>query len=187
LADVALAVELLTVTAIRIGNIHSIELDKHLRKYRNRYVLYFTEAEVKNRQRLQFSLPDETCKLIDWYLKDVRPLRLKGVSDALFIGEDGISPKAKNTLSLQIKETIWDFTGLTVNPHLFRHVMAYAYLNENPGAYQVLRLIFGHKSVDTTVNSYSGAETKSAQAHFDRMVQTLREKNYASSPKRRSR
>jgi site-specific recombinase XerD len=187
LADVALAVELLTVTAIRIGNIHSIELEKHLRKYRNRYVLYFTETEVKNRQRLQFSLPDETCKLIDWYLKDVRPLRLKGVSDALFIGEDRISPKAKNTLSLQIKETIWDFTGLTVNPHLFRHVMAYAYLNENPGAYQVLRLIFGHKSVDTTVNSYSGAETKSAQAHFDRMVQTLREKSYASSLKRRGR
>jgi site-specific recombinase XerD len=105
----------------------------------------------------------------------------------LFVGEDGVSPKAQNTLSLQIKDTIKHYTGLTVNPHLFRHIMAYAYLNENPGAYQVLRLIYGHKSVETTVNSYSGAETKSAQAHFDKVVHDLREKHHAPAPKRQKR
>ena len=76
---------------------------------------------------------------------------------------------------------------LRMNPHLFRHIMAYAYLNENPGAYQVLRLIFGHKSVETTVNSYSGAETKSAQAHFDKVIHDLREKHHAPLPKRQKR
>ena len=187
LADVAIAVELLTMTGVRMGNLQSTQLDKHLRKYRNRYVLNYAQGEVKNDQRLQFTLPEETCKLIDWYLKDIRPKRLKGVSDALFIGEDGVSPKAQNTLSLQIKDTIKHYTGLTVNPHLFRHIMAYAYLNENPGAYQVLRLIYGHKSVETTVNSYSGAETKSAQAHFDKVVHDLREKHHAPAQKRQKR
>jgi len=51
----------------------------------------------------------------------------------------------------------------------------------------VLRLIYGHKSVETTVNSYSGAETKSAQAHFDKVVHDLREKHHAPAPKRQKR
>jgi site-specific recombinase XerD len=186
LADVAVAVELLTMTGIRMGNLHSTLLDKNLRKYRNRYVLSYAQEEVKNTQRLQFTLPEDTCKLLDWYLEDIRPKRLKGPSDALFIGEDGVSPKAQNTLSLQIKDTVKHYTGLVVNPHLFRHIMAYAYLNENPGAYQVLRLIYGHKSVETTVNSYSGAETKSAQAHFDKVVQDLRDKQPAPKGRKRS-
>ena len=185
LADVAVAIELLTITGIRMGNLHSTLLDKNLQKYRNCYVLSYAQEEVKNTQRLQFTLPEDTCKLIDWYLKDIRPKRIKGPSDALFIGEDGISPKAQNTLSLQIKDTIKHYTGLVVNPHLFRHIMAYAYLNENPGAYQVLRLIFGHKSVETTVNSYSGAETKSAQAHFDKVVQDLRDKKPTQKGRKR--
>ena len=187
LADVAVAIELLTMTGVRMGNLQSTQLDRHLRKYRNRYVLCYAQGEVKNDQRLQFTLPEETCKLIDWYLKDIRPKRLKGVSDNLFVGDDGVSAKAQNTLSLQIKDTIRQYTGLVVNPHLFRHIMAYAYLNENPGAYQVLRLIFGHKSVDTTVTSYSGAETKSAQAHFDKVVHDLRTRHDVPAPKRQKR
>jgi len=185
LSDVAIAIELLTITGIRMSNLYSTLLDKNLRKYRNCYVLSYSQEEVKNSQRLQFTLPDDTCKLVDWYLKDVRPKRLKGSSDALFVGEDGVSPKSKNTLSLQIKVTIRKYTGLVVNPHLFRHIMAYAYLNENPGAYQVLRLIYGHKSVETTVNSYSGAETKSAQAHFDKVVQSLRAKSLKPNGRKR--
>ena len=61
-----------------------------------------------------------------------------------------------------------------MNPHLFRHAMAYVYLNANPGGYQVMRLMLGHKSLNTTVSSYSGAETKSAQAHFDKLIRDLR-------------
>ncbi len=174
LGDMALAIELLIITGVRIGNLRSTLLGLNLRKFRNRYVLTYASLEVKNRERLQFDLPAETCALIDWYLKDIRPQRLKGITDALFIGEDGISAKAKNTLSQQIIETVKHYTGLTMNPHLFRHAIANVYLNANPGAYQVMRLILGHKSLDTTINAYSGAETKSAHAHFDKLIHELR-------------
>jgi site-specific recombinase XerD len=187
LADMAVAIELLLMTAIRIGNLQATKLDINLKKYRNRYILTYAQDEVKNSNRLQFDLPDETCRLIDWYLTDIRPQRLKGPSDYLFIGEDGTSAKAKNTLAGQISKTVKDYTGLTMNPHLFRHAMAYIYLNENPGGYQVMRLILGHKSLNTTVSAYSGAETKSAQAHFDKLVYDLRDRHQPTTKRRSKR
>lgn len=184
LADMAIAIELLLMTAIRIGNLQSTKLDVNLKKYRNRYILTYAQDEVKNSNRLQFELPVETCNLIDWYLTEIRSQRLKGPSDYLFIGEDGVSAKAKNTLASQIAKIVKAYTGLTMNPHLFRHAMAYIYLNENPGGYQVMRLILGHKSLDTTVSAYSGAETKSAQAHFDKLVYELRDRHQPIAKKR---
>lgn len=187
LADMAVAVELLLMTAIRISNLQATKLDINLKKYRNRYILTYSQDEVKNSNRLQFNLPDETCRLIDWYLTQIRPQRLKGSSDFLFIGEDGISAKTKNTLAHQISKTVKAYTGLTMNPHLFRHAMAYIYLNENPGGYQVMRLILGHKSLNTTVSAYSGAETKSAQAHFDQLVYDLRDRHQPNKARRRTK
>jgi hypothetical protein len=174
LADMAVAIELLIITGVRIGNLRTTLIDVNLRKYRNRFILTYASHEVKNEERLQFELPDSTCSLLNWYLKDIRPQRLKGISDALFIGEDGLSPKGKSTFGVQITQTVKHYTGLKMNPHLFRHAMAYVYLNANPGGYQVMRLMLGHKSLNTTVSSYSGAETKSAQAHFDKLIRDLR-------------
>ena len=174
LADMAVAIELLIITGVRIGNLRTTLLDVNLRKYRNRFILTYASQEVKNDARLQFELPEATCSLLNWYLKDIRPQRLKGISDVLFIGEDGLSPKGKSTFGLQISQTVKHYTGMTMNPHMFRHAIANVYLNANPGAYQVMRLILGHKSLDTTINAYSGAETKSAQAHFDKLIHELR-------------
>jgi site-specific recombinase XerD len=187
LADVAVAVELLLMTTVRIGNLHSTRLEINLRKYRNRYVLTYQEGEVKNSSHLEFYLPEDTGKLLDWYLKDMRVQRLQGISDALFIGEDGVSTKAKNTLAIQITNTVKEFTGLTVNPHLFRHAMALIYLSANPGSYQVMRLMLGHKSVETTTQSYTGAETKTAQAHFDKVILDLRKAHLSKPPKVRKK
>jgi site-specific recombinase XerD len=187
LADVAVAVELLLMTTVRIGNLHSTRLEINLRKYRNRYVLTYQEEEVKNSSHLEFYLPEETGKLLDWYLKDMRVQRLQGISDALFIGEDGVSAKAKNTLAIQITNTVKEFTGLTVNPHLFRHAMALIYLSANPGSYQVMRLMLGHKSVETTFRSYTGAETKTAQAHFDKVILDLRKAHLSKPPNARNK
>ena len=185
LADAAIAVELLLMTTVRIGNLQSTRLEVNLRKYRDRYVLTYQEEEVKNSSHLEFHLPEESGKLLDWYLKDMRPQRLQGISDALFIGEDGVSAKAQNTLATQITQTVKEYTGLTVNPHLFRHAMALIYLSANPGAYQVMRLMLGHKSIETTTQSYTGAENKTAQAHFDKVILDLRKAYLSKPPKTR--
>jgi site-specific recombinase XerD len=63
---------------------------------------------------------------------------------------------------------------LRVNPHLFRHVTAKLYLDQNPGSYEVVRRVLGHRSIDTTTAFYTGLETSAAVRHFDETILHLR-------------
>lgn len=174
MADVALALEILFVAPIRINNLAGIRLDKNLIRQRDGFMLVFKENEVKNKERLSFKLPKETCDVIEWYLKVIRPERVRGETDALFIGEDGIRLKAKSTLATQISKKVKERTGLSFNVHLIRHVTSYLFLNQVPGAHHVLRLVLGHKTVETLARAYTGAESKSAHALFDGVIRDLR-------------
>ena len=186
-ADVALALEIAIMAPVRNSNLSQIKLDKNLIRYREGYMLTFQEEEVKNKQRLQFILPPETCAMIDWYLKTIRANRLKGETDALFLGEDGLKPIAKNTLSTQISKKVFQKTGLKFNVHLIRHATSLMYLNQVPGGHHVLRMVLGHKSIDTTLRSYSGAEAKSAVAHFDKVITGLRDAHQTQHNRLRGR
>jgi hypothetical protein len=73
-----------------------------------------------------------------------------------------------------------------VHPHLFRHIAAKLFLDANPGAYGVIRLVHGHRSVETTTQFYCGAETSAAMRHYDEHVLKLREQ-FAPQPTRRRR
>jgi CheY-like chemotaxis protein len=46
--------------------------------------------------------------------------------------------------------------ALIVHPHLFQHIAALGYLNRHPGAYGLMRLVLGHRSVETTTKFYCG-------------------------------
>jgi len=64
---------------------------------------------------------------------------------------------------------------LTVNPHLYRHLAAFFYLQENPGEYETVKRLLAHKSVDTTMTFYAEFEALAARKlytdHlFDRKV-----------------
>ena len=186
-ADVALALEIAIMAPVRNSNLSQIKLDKNLIRYREGYMLVFQEEEVKNKQRLQFILPPETCAMVDWYLKTIRANRLKGETDALFLGEDGLKPIAKNTLSTQVAKKVFQKTGLKFNVHLIRHATSLMYLNQVPGGHHVLRMVLGHKSIDTTLRSYSGAEAKSAVAHFDKIITGLRDAHQTQPNRPRGR
>jgi integrase len=61
-----------------------------------------------------------------------------------------------------------------VHPHLFRHISAKLYLDAKPGAYEVVRRVLGHRSIDTTTAFYTGLETSAAVRHFDQTILDLR-------------
>ncbi len=172
LGQMAVAIEILLFVPIRIKNLATLEINRHLVKAGKKLLLTIPSAEVKNRASdLDFELPEPTAELIGWYLKDVR----KAVAGnmALFPGPSG-SHKDKNTLGLQITQTVHKYTGLKVNPHFFRHLAAKLYLDQNPGGYEVMRRVFGHKKMDTTSNFYAGLETRGAARHFGQEILKLR-------------
>ena len=50
------------------------------------------------------------------------------------------------------------------------------YLESNPGGYETVRRVLGHKFMKTTTDFYTGLETRSAVRHYDRTILGLRGK-----------
>lgn len=175
-AQLAVAIEILIMAPIRLGNLCSLDLEQNLVRPRRRgkeLHIVFPAEDVKNREPLEYPLPVPSVELIERYLKEFRPLLASPSCSALFPGRWS-GPKKPVTLGIQITQSIRSHTGLVMNPHLFRHAMAKIYLDANPGGYEVVRRVLGHRSIDTTTAFYTGVEAAAAVRHFDNVVLTLR-------------
>jgi site-specific recombinase XerD len=118
----------------------------------------------------------ETVELLELYLKVWRPILCDGqASPFLFPGDPPDRPKGKGTLSSQIKEVVFAHTRLDMPAHRFRHAVGKIFLDHNPGQYEVIRQLLGHKSIQTTISFYAGAETASATRHYARTILDIRE------------
>ena len=181
LSTAAMAIELLLVAPIRLSNLCQLHLDDNFIKVGDKVHLFIPKEDVKNRQDLEFELLPETVALLDWYKANHR--KADPQNRYLFAGE-GLTHKGLNTLRTQIMETVKAFTGLDVNPHLFRHIACSIYLSKNPGAYEIVRQVLGHRNISTTTNFYAGQEERRARQHFIGTIQKIREKPIAATKAR---
>jgi integrase len=174
-AQMAVAIEILLMAPIRMSNLVKLDIERNLVRPglgRGLHIVIAAE-EVKNREPLEYPLPPESVELLERYIREFRPrLTLPG-NTALF---PGIAGGCKNQAFFgdQISRTVRAHTGLRVHPHLFRHIAAKLFLDANPGAYEVVRRVLGHRSIDTTVGFYTGLETPAAVRHFDKTILHLR-------------
>ena len=176
-----LALELLLMIPMRLKNLAEIDIERHIvRSHRGVVQLAVPGYEVKNGTDIEAVVPPPAVRLMDIYLRDYRPLLLDGPSTALFPGRAG-APKTLQALRTQIIKTVQRHCGLLTNPHLFRDIAAKLYLDANPGAYGLVRLLLGHKTVETTIKFYCGMETAAAFRQFDAHILKLRQEPAASS------
>jgi integrase len=171
LGQVAVALELLLMAPIRSKNLVSLDIERHLRPAGRKLMLTIPAHEVKNGVDLDFELPEQSASLIRWYIKNER--EAEPGNSALFPSPHG-GFKDKDTLAIQLMETVKRYAGFTVNLHLFRHIAALIYLRLNPGGYEVVRRVLGHRNMDTTSNFYAGLEATAAARHFDAEILKLR-------------
>lgn len=170
----ALAIELLLMVPIRIGNLARIDIERQLIRHRGGTMqLAINGAETKNGIAVEAVLPAHLVSMIDSYLADHRPLLAGESSSWLFPGRGG-RPLGAQALGKRISKALKCHAGLDVNPHLFRAIAGKLYLDRNPGAYGLLRLVLGHRSVDTTTRYYCGTETTSALRQFDDTILRMR-------------
>jgi hypothetical protein len=54
--------------------------------------------------------------------------------------------------------------------NISHHIGAELFLDANPGAYEVVRRVLAHRSIDTTTGFYTGLETPAAVRHFDKTI-----------------
>ena len=173
LAQSAAAIALQLVIPLRKSNLAALDIERHFVSNRNGVYLVISETEVKNRESVNFQIPQFALDVITWYMRNYRPHLLDGPSSALFPGRGGNS-KSANTLGGQICAAIHTFTGLKFNPHLFRHAAGKIFLDANPGNYEVVRQLLRHKSITTTTSAYSGAETRKAGLLHASLIEDLR-------------
>jgi hypothetical protein len=55
--------------------------------------------------------------------------------------------------------------------------MGKIFLDRNPGQYEVVRQLLGHKDIQTTIAFYAGAERASAARHFAKTILKIRSGN----------
>jgi integrase len=171
----AVAIELLVMVPMRLHNLTGLHLDRHLIRSRGGTVhLAIPGQEVKNGVDIEAILPLPTVRLLDLYIDRYRPVLLAEPSSWLFPGRAG-KRKSDHGVRTQIMDRVKQRCGLLLTPHFFRHIAAKLYLDANPGAYGLIRLLHGHKSVDTTTEFYCGLEAPAAMRHFDEHILKLRE------------
>jgi integrase len=175
-AQLAIAILILIRAPVRMHNLASIRIGINLVKPGGPgapYMLVFPDYDVKNGVPLEFAFDATTTALIDEYIYQHRPQLMRGFNhDWLFAGE-AQGPKATKTLSAQISERLWKELGLEITPHQFRHAAAYIMLNADPGNYELVRRVLGHRSITSTRNFYIGLETLEATRLFGEIVTGL--------------
>ena len=170
----ALAIAILLVCPLRIGNIAGIHIEHNLQRPGDgRVFLNFSEDEIKNHRPMEFEVPPDVRRMLDRHLANRSPLLCPPGTPWLFPRRDGTGHVDRNSLSTRLTKRILKETGIIMNPHLFRHLAAMLWLDANPGGYEAARRLLGHSSVSNTINVYSGLETHSV---FEAFVDVLKTK-----------
>lgn len=168
LAQIAVAIELLVFTRLRLSNLAALDLERNLRPgSEGELIVVFEPTNVKNREAIECPVPKRTVELLDWYLKRYWPRLVSPQSTALFPGRSGHHPKKKAVLGEQVSRTIFQHLGFPFNVHLFRHFTAMVYLDRHPGGYEVVRRALAQRSLKTTIDHYSGLEGPATARHYN--------------------
>jgi integrase len=177
----AVIIELLIRCPMRIGNLHSLRLDRHMRYLngpRRPSHLQIEAHEVKNRQPLDFPLPHDTGSLIRRYIDEARPVLAEPGNPYLFPGM-GQGPLSDDQVRLEFQTKVGGATGVAVHPHIMRAFAGLLFLERNPGKYEMLRRILGHARVETTISYYTGLEAALAHQAADAAILAERQRTRA--------
>lgn len=120
-------------------------------------------------------VPDRIVPKLTAYLEEHRATLLKGRSSPyLFIGSR--SPGIWKNLDLRVAQLTARFVPGSpgIRPHAFRHLVATAFLRENPGAFELVAEILNDE-LDTVLKAYAHLRRNSSfarhEAHITRLLQ----------------
>ncbi|MBL4871944.1 MAG: hypothetical protein JKY41_00745, partial [Rhodobacteraceae bacterium] len=176
LIQAALAVEILLNAPMRVGNLASLNLERHLKPLKvrreHRTHIHIPAHEVKNDVALDYELGHGATALLNLYMEKARPRLLTEPSDFLFPAMNG-GPKSSSGMSNLIKATILEHTGLTINAHLFRSIAGKVHSLIQPGDVATLSYVLNN-SLKTAMKAYAQFERRSALEHYQNSLAAAR-------------
>lgn len=102
--------------------------------------------------------------------------------EVLFVNVDG-TPKSERTVEWLISTYAKRRAGIVLTAHQFRHLSAKVLLDAQPGAFESVRQLLGHKRHETTVNAYAGIDSRRAAHHHQRLIENAVAPQSSSRPR----
>jgi integrase len=172
-AQAALGIAILTYMPVRVANLASLEFDSHLFVRAGAGAISTLELsadEVKNKIEVTFDIPAVVAKLLLEYRDRIAPKIIGHRPTRLFVNADG-TPKNPRTVAWLISRYSKKRAGIVISPHQYRHLAARVLLDAQPGGFEIVRQVLGHRRHDTTVNAYAGIDSRRAGRHHQRLIE----------------
>jgi integrase len=172
-AQAALAVAILSYMPMRLQNLATLAFDVHLfmsESSRATSSLELPASEVKNRTESAFDIPPVVAKMLIEYRNHIAPKVIGRRPDRLFVNAD-VTPKNQWSVAWLIRTYLKRRLGIVFSAHQFRHLSAKVALLAEPGNFETVRQLLGHKSLQTTVAAYAGIDSRRAARHHQRLVE----------------
>ncbi|QEL24637.1 site-specific integrase [Bosea sp. F3-2] len=170
----------LAYVPVRLGNLASLELGRHLAMRNGEWLVSLQPEETKNGREYSAPVPRPLALHLERYLADVRPAVANTVSgQRLWLGMSG-TPLTDHTIHIALRELTFGEFGIALGPHSLRHSFA-TFAAETVGI-DGARAGIGHISPQRT-QGYNHASTLAASISHAELIAGLR----TSSPGRRKR
>jgi integrase len=170
-AQAALGIAIPTYLPVRPGNLSGLEFDKHVfvpAEPGATSTLELDSEEVKNDNDIGFDIPARLAKMLREYRDRIAPKHLGHRPGRLFVNLDG-TPKSQATMSYLIRSYMRRRAGIVITPHQFRHLGAKNLLDANPGNFEGVKDLLGHKTIKTTI-IYAGINSRRAARHHQSLI-----------------
>ena len=175
LAGTAVAIAVLLHCPMRVRNlaelrlgVHVVKLDARARHWTH---ILIDAAEVKNDVGLEWPISRDLASLIETYLARFRVELRHAATDYLFPARDSASSSRRPaTLGRAMSDVLHRLAGLSMSPHDFRAFAGFMLLKEDHSAINDLRLILGHKTLETTLAYYASFQPKQAAERHNAML-----------------
>lgn len=183
----ALAIDILIHAPLRMQNLSTLQFDVHLHWPQGRRkpaLITLRPHETKTKVEHNSELPAALADRLQLYRTEIAPAMIGRTPDTIFLTKAG-KTRSQSAIADAIDKAILRYLGFKMTPHQFRHLCGKITLDNNPGAYELLRQQLGHASLKTTTSFYAGVNTlRAGRAHAE-LVMRLRETNLGRRRRRR--
>jgi integrase/recombinase XerD len=165
---------------LRLRNLSSLRIGRHLIVEDDPIVLKIDPAEIKTRQGIEQQLSPRLACAIRRYIDRYRRVLLQArgrwhapAADDLWVSRDG-SPCTSGTFRNIIAKHLIGPNGLPLSPHLFRSMAATTVSIEAPGSVDLIPAILTHRSHRAGEHYYNLASSLDASRAFNSALDALR-------------
>jgi site-specific recombinase XerD len=171
--ELVVAHDIFCARAPRSANLLGIDLGRHVRTGADGCVVIELPPEmVKNAKALTIPLNAAMSAVFRRYVATVRPVLLTDANrDSTMLFPARMSGEGHySALTDKLMREIHTRVGVRFHPHLYRHLLGWTWLKEDPGALPKVQILLGHKDLKTTLKFYVDLdETLALQAWSDHL------------------